>query len=408
MEDRNEFNIKLHQMFIRNKKNHYIFTKAKHDHYINVLENRHLDTKKSAKDYHILRNYITTTYMGIKRLMCKKTQKFIIYMEQIYDIIYEGHIRAGHRGQKNTYRICHENIANLPMTLVKLFIDNCRVCNLKKRVACPKQIEVTSPIKSNRYGERVQIDLINMRSESHNSFNYILHYQDNATKFSILRPLKSKTAEEVNTCITEIFKLFGAPTIIQTDNGSEFSQLSELKITWPNLTLIKGRPYYPQSQGSVERANGDVVEIIKSVLNDPKNYSCDNWVDALTTVQYIKNQAFNRILGTTPHCALFGNRVTTAPPPKKENKKIERIPINSKVLVPIPTRYKPSKLSDKNLICFIRGCDDEGNYTLATEKDSLIITETFKTNQFSVLSRPEKESTISLKKAILGSKILYK
>ena len=50
-----------------------------------------------------------------------------------------------------------------------------------------------------------------------------MNYQDRLTKFTILRPLNSKTAEEVVYQLMDIFCMFGAPFILQSDNGREFA-----------------------------------------------------------------------------------------------------------------------------------------------------------------------------------------
>ncbi|XP_037774770.1 KRAB-A domain-containing protein 2-like [Penaeus monodon] len=49
-----------------------------------------------------------------------------------------------------------------------------------------------------------------------------------------------------------------------SDNGSEFTAevISGLKIIWPKLVLVHGEPRHPQSQGSVERANGDIKDML--------------------------------------------------------------------------------------------------------------------------------------------------
>ena len=47
-----------------------------------------------------------------------------------------------------------------------------------------------------------------------------MHYQDHFTKFSVLRPLKSKRAAEVAYNLLDIFLLLGAPHILQSDNPS--------------------------------------------------------------------------------------------------------------------------------------------------------------------------------------------
>ena len=76
-----------------------------------------------------------------------------------------------------------------------------------------------------------------------------MHYQDHLAKVSILRPLKSKRAAEVAHQLTDIFLVLGAPHILQSDNSREFTAniITELKLLWPELKLVHGRPRHPQS-----------------------------------------------------------------------------------------------------------------------------------------------------------------
>ena len=115
-------------------------------------------------------------------------------------------------------------------------------------------------------------------------------YQDHLTKFVILRALQTKRAAEVAYQLTDVFLLFGAPVILQSDNGSEFTAdvIRELKLMWPELTLVHGKPRHPQSQGSVERANSDIKDMLISWLSD--NNTRD-WVSGIKFVQFYKNSA---------------------------------------------------------------------------------------------------------------------
>ena len=80
----------------------------------------------------------------------------------------------------------------------------------------------------------------------------------------ILRPLQSKTAEEVAYQLVDIFCLQGAPSILQSDNGREFTNklIQNVLELWPECHLVHGKPCHSQSQGSVERANRDVEGIL--------------------------------------------------------------------------------------------------------------------------------------------------
>ena len=37
---------------------------------------------------------------------------------------------------------------------------------------------------------------------------------------------------------------------------------------WPTLKLVHGKPRHPQSQGSVERANGDIKDMLVAWMSD--------------------------------------------------------------------------------------------------------------------------------------------
>ena len=99
---------------------------------------------------------------------------------------------------------------------------------------------------------------------------WIMVYQDHLTKFCVLRPLSSKRAAEVAYQLVDIFLLIGAPHILQSDNGSEFtaSVITELKELWTDLLMVHGKPRHPQSQGSVERLNCDIKDMLIAWMGD--------------------------------------------------------------------------------------------------------------------------------------------
>ena len=133
-----------------------------------------------------------------------------------------------------------------------------------------------------------------------------MHYQDHLTKFSILRLLKSKRAAEVAYQLTDIFLLLGAPHILQSNSGREFTAniITELKLLWPELKLVHGRLRHPQSQGSVERANADIKSMIISWTHENNN---THWSEGLRFIQFQKNRLYHRTIDQSPYSAIFGN-----------------------------------------------------------------------------------------------------
>lgn len=66
-------------------------------------------------------------------------------------------------------------------------------------------------------------------------FSWILENQDHLTKFCVLRALTTKRPAEVAFQLLDVFLMFGAPQILQSDNGVEFGAkvITELKVLWP-------------------------------------------------------------------------------------------------------------------------------------------------------------------------------
>ena len=64
---------------------------------------------------------------------------------------------------------------------------------------------------------------MNFQSMPDGQFKYVLDYQDHGTKFCQLRPLTKKSHKAVALELIKIFSAFGPPSILQVDNGKEFS-----------------------------------------------------------------------------------------------------------------------------------------------------------------------------------------
>ncbi|KAM4707160.1 baculoviral IAP repeat-containing protein 1-like [Discoglossus pictus] len=120
-------------------------------------------------------------------------------------------------------------------------------CQIKHSV--PKKRIVVKPMVSSELNSRCQVDLIDLQSYRDGEYQFIMVYQDHLTKFVQLRPLKTKRAEEVAYHVLSIFLTFGAPAILQSDNGREFSNqvISEIYAMWKDNTTyhegIRQSPY---------------------------------------------------------------------------------------------------------------------------------------------------------------------
>ncbi|KAK4325166.1 hypothetical protein Pmani_004319 [Petrolisthes manimaculis] len=76
-----------------------------------------------------------------------------------------------------------------------------------------------------------------------------------------------------------------------------------MKEFWPALRIVHGKPRYPHSQGSFERANGDIKDMLVAWLTDNES---QDWVAGIKFVQFQKNSSHHAGIKRSPYSALFG------------------------------------------------------------------------------------------------------
>ena len=109
---------------------------------------------------------------------------------------------------------------NITAKSIMLYLSLCVPCLKKSKV--PKKGLVIKPMIFSEMNARVQVDLTDMRSQSDGDLKWIPVYQDQLTKFVQLRPVTSKREPEIAYQLLDIFRIFGSPIILQSDNGREF------------------------------------------------------------------------------------------------------------------------------------------------------------------------------------------
>ncbi|KAK4328993.1 hypothetical protein Pmani_000629 [Petrolisthes manimaculis] len=221
-----------------------------------------VSTTKSRHQYYILNKYEVLLCGDVEKLIKKRKSPedrpiYYATIEDTYDIINKAHIETGHGGRDRMLKHLGQKYDNITTDAVELFKSYCRVCQEKKKR--PKTTGV------------------------------------------VVRPILSKVAFQ----LLDIFILFGAPVILQSDNGSEFTAhvITELKQLWSQLKLVHGKPRHPQSQGSVERANADIKDMLVAWMSDNNT---QDWTVGLKFVQQQKNFAHHAGINRTPYKAMFG------------------------------------------------------------------------------------------------------
>lgn len=251
--------------------------------------------KKCTKDYRNVRKYDILVINGKDRLIKTITNasegvRYYVKNEELFDIIHSTHTAIGHGGRDRMMAELKLKYANVTKETIMVYLSLCSDCH--KKSSNPKRGLVSKPILHSAYNSRAQLDLIDMQSQSVNDFRFIMNYQDHLTKFVVLKPLKTKRAEEVAHNLLDIYTTFGAPAILHSDNGREFvnNTINELHAMWGDVKIVHGKPRHSQSQGSVERANRDVEDMLATWMAENKS---SDWPSGLKFIQFRKNRAFH-------------------------------------------------------------------------------------------------------------------
>ena len=155
---------------------------------------------------------------------------------------------------------------------------------------------------------------------------------------------------------------------------------------WKDLKIVHGKPRHSQSQGSVERANQDIENMLATWLQDNKT---KKWSNGLRFVQLMKNRAYHHGTKHSPYEAMFGT------PPKigltsslLPANIIEKLKTEEELKVALDSIEVLSNDNKNNeVICGIEKEDDE---------DQNIIEKQTKTRQTSI-NQNRKESLNNLK-----------
>ena len=282
-----------------------IWTEEQNQHAIRIIQDGLSGKKLSGGDYHIIKKFEVVSMGGVYKIRNKQSGRYMVTKHEAPLIIANSHSESGHGGEKVTFKAIKDQYHNIPMPVVKEYISNCETCCEKKRRKETGPGMVFKPIAVKDFNDRAQIDLVNFQTCPDGNYKYVLHYIEYLTKYHILRPLTSKCAKEVAEELLNIFTDFGAPVVLQADNGGEFTAdiIKELTTLWPSLKLVNGRPRHPQSQGCVERAN---AELKKKVQIWMKKHKSSNWSRGIRFVQWQMNTTHHQTINTKPYNALFG------------------------------------------------------------------------------------------------------
>ena len=118
---------------------------------------------------------------------------------------------------------------------------------------------ILKPIRVRNVQIRHQADLITMESMpatwKGKTFKFVLSLMDMFSRYYWLIPLEGKSSKPIAVVLSELLIQHGPPRVIYHDKGPEFEGAVKKLCKKLGIKIVKGHPYYPQSQGKVKRAH---------------------------------------------------------------------------------------------------------------------------------------------------------
>nr|CAG8617601.1 2599_t:CDS:10 [Entrophospora candida] len=260
----------------------------------------------SVRNHYLLQK-IGDSYVVLKKsTSCGNGDKPLLVKEDLYKVFCEAHLENNHGGQSQTWKNIKKNWDGVKQDLIEQLVKKCTTCASRRNSVKPNL--AAKPILASGFMSRLQVDLVDFSSQEDNGHKYVLHAKDHFTRFSWGYPMKTKSSKEVANHLFDLFMIFGAPTILQSDNGKEFKSkdiIIELKNIWPNMKIINGRPRHPQSQGSVECGNQTLKYKLGAWMQDN---NCSDWTFGLKFIIHSMNTSESGATKYTPYNMVFGTK----------------------------------------------------------------------------------------------------
>jgi hypothetical protein len=157
--------------------------------------------------------------------------------------------------------------------------------------------------------EVLHSDLCSYETTSLEGGNYILTVQDEATRYVAVQILHTKSGAVDG--LKHIIETWENATgnrvrVLYSDRGGEYmsSELSEY-LQSKGITQRFSVPHEPRQNGRAERVNQTLTDTVRSMLIEagfPNQY----WALAMVYAVQIRNAAFKKSLGMSPHQAFTG------------------------------------------------------------------------------------------------------
>lgn len=220
------------------------------------------------------------------------------------------HRRLGHRHPDAVKRIVTEDLGD-GLKLRDCGVRSvCTVCCEGKLVRKP--FPKASETKSSAVLDLVHTDLAGpLEVNTPRGNRFIMTMIDDYSKYTIIYLLKHKSEafDKIREYVSFVHNKFGyKPKVLRCDGGGEYSSTGLLKfMKEAGITLQQTAPYSPQQNGTAERKNRSLLEMMRCLLSEAKIDS-KYWGEAVSCANYLLNRLPAATISCTPYELWHGSK----------------------------------------------------------------------------------------------------
>ncbi len=232
-----------------------------------------------------------------------KRHQFVV-PESLVNVILKGiHDDCGHQGQSRTISLARQRFFWLNMDRnVRDYVHRCHRCTVSKTTD-PSGRAPLENISTSRPLELVCIDFWSAEDSRNKSVD-VLVVTDHFTRLAQAFVCRDQSAKQVARVLWDrYFCVYGLPERIHSDQGPCFeSKLIRELLRVSGVNKSRTTPYHPMGNGSVERFNRTLGNMIRVLSPDVKR----DWPRRLQTLSFLYNCTINETTGYAPFYLMFG------------------------------------------------------------------------------------------------------
>jgi hypothetical protein len=128
---------------------------------------------------------------------------------------------------------------------------------------------------------------------------------EHLTQYLFAKPIKSKSSEEIASCLLEYITLFGPPRQILSDRGTEFcNDIVKSMLNLSGIDKIVTSSYNPAFNGKTEKFNDTLIIMLRKVVIDRPNWH--HWFNFCLMAYRSRIHPFT---GYSPYELMFGTKM---------------------------------------------------------------------------------------------------